>query len=46
MWDRRDAYRVYVEKPERKGTLGSARHKWQTKTKKYILKKWVNDGVD
>jgi hypothetical protein len=33
MWDRRNAYRVFMEIPERKGTLGSSRRKWQTNTK-------------
>ena len=37
MEDRRDAYRVFVEKPEGNRTLGSPRCKWQSNTKNIII---------
>jgi hypothetical protein len=33
VWDRRDAYRVLVKKPEGKSPLRRSRHKWEDNIK-------------
>jgi hypothetical protein len=45
MWEKRNAYRILVRKPERKRPLGRPRHKWVDNIKINLRKKgW--DGMD
>jgi hypothetical protein len=45
MGERRDAYRILVEKPGRNRPLGSPRHRWEDNAK-MDLKEIVWAGVD